>query len=307
MSVIVMTGGTSGFGATAAERMRSSDGVRLMLGARGAASGPQDTPDGESVPLDLASLDSVRGFAATVTTLLGETPIDALVLNAGLIRPTATDRTVDGFETTFAVNHLAHYLLARLLLPSLADQAIVVLTTSGTHDPATGSSLATPRHADAQLLAYPDQDPEVDSRARKAGEHAYTASKLCAVLTARSLSEPYNTHPRLLTAIAFCPGQVFGTGLARNLSRPLRTVWSLLGTPLGRPVRAVNRNFNTRAEAGNTLADLALGRISPPDRHLYATLRRGKLSWPDLAEMAQKEELAQALWTDSAKLVGLPD
>lgn len=96
--------------------------------------------------------------------------------NAGLIRPDATGRTVDGFETTLAVNHLAHYLLVRLLLPALAEGAIVLLTTSGTHDPATKASLATPRHADAALLADPDRDPELESQPRKAGEHAYVRS-----------------------------------------------------------------------------------------------------------------------------------
>ncbi|MPZ54880.1 MAG: hypothetical protein GEU79_19505 [Acidimicrobiia bacterium] len=110
----------------------------------------------------------------------GDTPVDALVLNAGMVLPDVTGRTVDGFETTFAVNHLAHYLLLRLLLTALADQAIVVLTTSGTHDPANNAVLAPPRHADAELLAHPDRD----TRVPKAGEHAYTASRLCTVLTA---------------------------------------------------------------------------------------------------------------------------
>ena len=164
----------------------------------------------------------MRAFATSVRERLGDTPVDALVLNAGVVRPDVTGRTVDGFETTFAVNHLAHYLLLRLLLPALADGAIVVLTTSGTHDPATGAGLAPPRHADAELLAHPDRDPDRDARPRKAGEHAYTASKLCAVLTARSLSEHPDIQTRRLTVVAYDPGQVFGTGLAKDLSFPLR-------------------------------------------------------------------------------------
>ncbi|MBL1075047.1 SDR family NAD(P)-dependent oxidoreductase [Nocardia sp. 2] len=315
MTTIVMTGGTSGFGATAAERLATSPTTRLLLGARTRTAATESripaTPNPaaavERLPLDLTSLESVHSFAASVRDRLSDTPIDALILNAGIIRPDTTARTPDGYETTFAVNHLAHYLLARLLLPHLSDTATVILTTSGTHDPATGSPLATPRHADAHLLAHPDQDPALDPRPKKAGEHAYTASKLCAVLTARALSDPRHTHPHLLTAIAFCPGQVFGTGLAHNLSLPLRTAWRLLGTPLGRPLRLVNPNFNTRAEAGTTLAALALGHLTPPDRHLYAALRRGTLTWPALSPQAGKDELSQALWTDSAKLAGLPD
>lgn len=303
MSTIVMTGGTSGFGAIAAERMKFADGGnRLILGARHTA------PVGEAVPLDLTELDSVRAFANSTRRRLDGTPVDVLVLNAGLIRPDAESRTADGFETTFGVNHLAHYLLLRLLLPDLADDATVVLTTSGTHDPATKAGLATPRHADAELLAHPDRDPALDTRPRKAGEHAYTASKACVILTARALSDHPDAQRRQITAVAYDPGQVFGTGLAKNLSRPLRMAWALLGTPiLGAPLRAFNANLNTRKAAGNTLADIALGRVTLPDGRTHAALRRGRLSWPDPSELARSDEAAQALWTDSARLVGLAD
>jgi NAD(P)-dependent dehydrogenase (short-subunit alcohol dehydrogenase family) len=301
VTTLVMTGGTSGFGAIAAEQLTRSGDARLILGARGT------TSVGESIPLDLTELDSVRAFAASVRKRLGDTPVDALVLNAGMILPGVTGRTVDGFETTFAVNHLSHYLLLRLLLPALADKATVVLTTSGTHDPATKASLAPPRHADAALLAHPDRDPEHETRPRKAGEQAYTASKLCAVLTARSLSRHPAAQARRLAVVAYCPGQVFGTGLAKDLSLPLRTAWSLLGTPVGRPLRRLNRNLNSRTAAGDTLADLALGRVTPPNGQTYAALRRAQLTWPDPSDLARRDELAQALWKDSARLVGLTD
>ena len=47
---------------------------------------------------------------------LRDTELDALILNAGVINPHVSRRTEDGFETTFAVNHLAHHLLLRSLL-----------------------------------------------------------------------------------------------------------------------------------------------------------------------------------------------
>ncbi|MGV9716004.1 SDR family NAD(P)-dependent oxidoreductase [Rhodococcus pyridinivorans] len=168
-----MTGGTSGFGAIAAERISGADGIRLVHSARHAAS------TGEALPLDLSSLDSVRTFVATVRERSDR--IDGLVLNAGMIRSDVAARTVDGFETTFVVNHLAHYLLLRQLLPALADRAVVVATTSGTRDPATGAGLVPPRHGDAGLLAHPERDPDLDTHPRRAGQHAYTASKLCIV------------------------------------------------------------------------------------------------------------------------------
>ena len=299
MRKIVMTGASSGFGAKAAERLRESPGTQLVVGAR-------STSD-DFIPLDLTRLDAVRGFAGTVRERLGDTRIDALVLNAGLIRPDDTGRTADGYETTFVVNHLAHYLLLRLLIPALADHARVVLTTSGTHDPATGASLATPRHADAALLAHPESDPDRHTRPRQAGEHAYTASKLCAVLTARSLHAHPEIIKRRITVIAYDPGQVFGTGLARDLALPLRIAWNLLGAPLGAPLRWLKPELNTRAAAARGLAELVLGTVDPPAERTYAALRHGRLTWPDPSELARSDDDARALWTDSARLVGLSD
>jgi NAD(P)-dependent dehydrogenase (short-subunit alcohol dehydrogenase family) len=87
----------------------------------------------------------VRALAGRVRERLGADDIDALVLNAGR----AERPTVDGFEPTFAINHLAHYLLLRLLEDRLARRATVVLTTSSTHDPDPQAPIPPPRHADA--------------------------------------------------------------------------------------------------------------------------------------------------------------
>ncbi|MEV0061019.1 SDR family NAD(P)-dependent oxidoreductase [Nocardia sp. NPDC050718] len=296
MTIVVMTGGSSGFGAIAVRHLAAD--TRLLVGARAAA----------DLPLDLGRLDSVREFAATVRRRLGDERIDALVLNAGIIRPDADGRSADGYETTFAVNHLAHYLLIRLLLPMLADGARIVLTTSGTYDPATGAGLATPRHADADLLAHPDRDPGRESDPKLAGQHAYTASKLCAVLTACALLEQPDLRSRDITAVAFDPGQVFGTGLARDLAVPLRIAWSVFGTPLGAPLRWFQPTTNTRAAAGIAMADLVLGHDStgkPTPRTPLVALRRGRLACPELSELARRDDLRQRLWSDSARLAGI--
>lgn len=299
MSTIVMTGGTSGFGAIALGRLRASAGRRVILGAR--------RPDGDrdSIALDLGALRSVRAFAGSVREHLAGTPVDALVLNAGVIRPDVAARSVDGVETTFAVNYLGHYLLTRLLLPTLAERAVVVLTTSGTHDPATRASLAAPRHAHVELLAHPDRDPDRHTRPRRAAEHAYTASKLCTVLLGRALSAHPEVRSRRITPVAFCPGQVFGTGLVDELSLPRRAAWTLLGTSIGAPMRRINPNLNTRGAAARTLVELAVGLARPQSWHSYAALRGGCLTWPDPSDLARSDELAEALWNDSAALVGL--
>ncbi len=248
----------------------------------------------------------MRGFAGQVRDRLGPGRIDALVLNAGIVRRDALARSQDGHELTFAVNYLAHYLLVRLLLDTCADGATIVLTTSGTHDPAIKGGLATPRHADARLLADPDRDPGARAGTARGGQEAYTASKLCAVMTARTLTRHPVVLERSLSALAFCPGQVFGTGLATNLSLPRRIAWKIMGTPVSAPLRRVVPTLNTAATTGSALARLALGQVPIPTGRTYVALRRGALTWPDPSELARDEEATRALWRDSADLVGLP-
>jgi NAD(P)-dependent dehydrogenase (short-subunit alcohol dehydrogenase family) len=298
MTTIVMTGGTSGLGQLAASRMLAAPGTRLLLGAR--RPGPP-AAGAETLPLDLAHLDSVRSFATAVGERLGATPLDALVLNAGRSGH-ADGRTTDGFETTFVVNHLAHYLLLRLLLPRLADHARIVLTTSGTHDPAQRAPLPPPRHATARLLAHPELDPDRDQRPRAAGGRAYTSSKLCVVLTARALAAQPEAQARRFTVVAYDPGRTPGTGLLRESGPVLHALWQVLGSPLLRPL--VPR-ANSREAAGGALAELALGKVHPPAGRIYAALRRGVLTWPDPSELARRDDLVHALWRDSAELVGL--
>lgn len=98
-------------------------------------------------------------------------------------------RSEDGFEATFATNHLAHFLMLRLLVPRLAPGARIVITSSGTHDPREKTGIPPPRHANARLLAYPHEDPHVDASPLVAGMRAYSTSKLADLMTARHLAQ----------------------------------------------------------------------------------------------------------------------
>jgi NAD(P)-dependent dehydrogenase (short-subunit alcohol dehydrogenase family) len=155
MKTVEMTGGTAGLGEVAAQQLSRSPNTRLIIGARASRAPTEITV----LPLDLARLASVRAFADAVLDRLNGASIDALVPNAGAQFPNVDERTEDGFETTFAVNHLAHYLLLRILLPKLAEHARVVITTSDTHDPKT-NPIAPPLHADAERLAHPGHQTE---------------------------------------------------------------------------------------------------------------------------------------------------
>jgi NAD(P)-dependent dehydrogenase (short-subunit alcohol dehydrogenase family) len=296
MKTVVMTGGTSGLGAVTAKEIMRSPNTLLLLGARGA--GPKGA---EALPLDLAKLDSVRSFASSIEARRGSDGIDALILNAG--GGYRDSRTVDGLETNFAVNHLAHYLLLRLLLPLLSDGAVVIITTSGTHDPAEGTVIPPPRHADAFLLAHPERDPGRDADVGKAAGRAYASSKLCNLLTARALVSQPEAMAHRLTVIAYDPGPTPGTGLMRERGIAVNFVWLRLGPVL----RFLVPRFTSREVAGRTLADLALGKTLLPEGRIYAALRRNRLTYPDPSELARRDDARDFLWRDSATLVGMPE
>jgi NAD(P)-dependent dehydrogenase (short-subunit alcohol dehydrogenase family) len=297
MTNFVMTGATSGLGEVAANRLMKEKGLRLIVGARGAG-----LSGARSLPLDLSSLASVRAFAASVEKELGSEPIDALILNAGTQFANSDSRTADGFETTFATNHLAHDLLLRLLLPKLAQGATVVITSSGTHDPAEKTIIPAPRHANAALLAHPDRDPERDKNPVAAGGRAYASSKLCNILTARALANLPDAKARGFTVVAYDPGATPGTRLVRNGPLLFRIAWRMPPFLL----RFVISQLSTQADAGQALADLALGKVRPPAGRIYASLRKRRITWPDPSELARRDDAMDALWNDSAKLVGLP-
>ncbi|MBX9730936.1 MAG: SDR family NAD(P)-dependent oxidoreductase, partial [Sphingomonas sp.] len=103
-----MTGATSGIGLEAAKALIAKPGVSLVIGARRPDSLPAPLVGRViALPLDLDNLDSVAEFARDVAAL---GPIDAVIGNAG-IQIVSPQRSAQGFERCFAVNHLAHYLL----------------------------------------------------------------------------------------------------------------------------------------------------------------------------------------------------
>ncbi len=290
---IVMTGGSRGIGAEALRHLLALPNARIMLGVRGAA------PNGAiGLALDLASLASVNDFADAVIATLNDGGIDALILNAGGQRPTVAERSADGHELTFAANHLGHFLLLHRLWPHLADGARVVIASSGTHDPAERTGVPPPRHANAHWLADPASDPGLDSNPITAGMRAYSASKLCNVMTAIVAG---GRATRGISVVAYDPGLTPGTGLARQQMWLVRTlVWPLL--PLLVPF---GKTMNNLPNAGRALSELAAS-LRPPSGSVYASLRKGRLTWPKPSILAREEAACTTLWRDSLAMCGLP-
>ena len=294
---IVMTGATSGIGLAAAQRLIAEAGSRLVVGARTPAKAPADIVAKTRVlTLDLARLQSVRDFAAA---LASEAPIDALILNAGL-QTQHQQVSADGFEMTFAVNHLAHYLLARLLVPRMAGNGRIILTSSGTHDSDLKTGMPPPLHADAGKLAYPRTDPQRDKNDGMAGRRAYSTSKLCNVLTVRSLATHLAADRPDIMLAAFDPGFTPGTGLARDYPGPLNLIFRHV-----MPLVMRGERTSTPENSGRLLAELATKLEYQTTRGGYFAVRGKQLVETPPSKLAQDVAVAERLWTDSAALVGL--
>ncbi|XP_026344252.1 retinol dehydrogenase 13 [Ursus americanus] len=224
--------------------------------------------------LDLASLKSVREFAAKIIEEEGQVHI--LVNNAAVMRcPHWT--TEDGFEMQFGVNHLGHFLLTNLLLDTLKASA-----------PSRIINLSSLAHV-AGHIDFDDLNWEKRKYDTKA---AYCQSKLAVILFTKELSR-----------------RLQGTGVTVNALHP-----GVARTELGR-----HTGMHSSAFSSFTLGPIFWLLVkSPqlaaqPSTYLAVAEELGGVSgkyFDGLKEKApapeaEDEEVAQRLWAESARLVGL--
>ena len=123
----VVTGANSGIGYETALALANA-GARVIVAARSEAKGRAAAQAigglAEWRSLDLASLASVQRFADTL--LADGTPIDMLILNAGVMALPKRELTEDGFERQLGTNFLGHFALTARLWPLVKDGGRVV-------------------------------------------------------------------------------------------------------------------------------------------------------------------------------------
>ncbi|KAI1748760.1 dehydrogenase/reductase [Xylaria castorea] len=205
--------------------------------------------------LDLSDSKSVRNFAKDWSDR-NYPSIQALCFNAALQFPGEIVYTPEGVEATFAISHVGHSLLFHLLCSHLAPRARVVLTSSGTHDPAIKSGLPDAIYTTAEELAHPP--PAI---ANGPGRRHYANAKLANVMWTYALHRRLNQKipNRGIVVNAFDPGLMPGTGLARESNTLGRYVWEKV-LPKVTPVLKVilnTDNIRKPEESGASLARLA--------------------------------------------------
>lgn len=318
---VIITGGNSGLGLACAKALlANSPDLHVVIAARDAEraraavealrqAAPQNGANVEAMLLDLASLASVRAFAEELDRRLAAgslPPVKGLVCNAGF--QGARGLTADGYERTFGVNHLGHYLLVNLVLPLLAPSARIAIVASGVHDRAQLATLPSalaatmpgPAWNDPIKLAHGEMGPEAgnDDEAADRGRR-YSTSKLANIYFAYELARRL---PAGTTANAFDPGLMPGTGLAREYPAPARFLWRVVLPrllPLMR--RLVTPNIHSTTESGAALARLIVDpALENTNGRYFEGLREIRSSTE-----SYDPQRARDLWDTSALLTGL--
>jgi NAD(P)-dependent dehydrogenase (short-subunit alcohol dehydrogenase family) len=272
MAFVVLTGATRGIGRAAAIELASQGHEVALVGRerqRVSTVAQEARATGGGAPVhehvaDLMLMSEVRRLAEEVRDR--HQRIDVLANNAGALFASRKE-TSEGLEQTFALNHLAPFLLTNLLLDRLGG-ARVVTTSSDAHK--------------AGALELED----LQSQKSYAAMRVYGISKLCNILFTRELAR---RHPEM-HANCFHPG-VVRTGFAKNDNG----LWKVL-TTLGGPF------FRSPPSGARTLVWLAVSERAGALTGEY--VQDEKVLAP--SAQAQDETLALGLWERSAELVGLP-
>lgn len=212
--VFLVTGCSSGIGIETA-RALSATGAKLFLTVRDVAKGESalagilEPGRVELVTMDLNSLDSVRSAARVV---LDKTQtLNILVNNAGVMA-TPQGTTVDGFETQFGTNHLAHFLLFQLLKLTL-----LASSTPSFHSRVVAVSSSGHRASGVRFGDYGFEKAEYSPWA------AYGQSKTANIYMANEIERRYGK--RGLHGLSLHPGGIM-SGLQKHVPDEVKAGWS---------------------------------------------------------------------------------
>lgn len=185
--VVIVTGSNTGIGYITALEL-SKKGAHVIMACRDESranaaianlqkEAAPTSVNVEFMPLDLNSLASVREFSSKFQAR--KLKLDVLVNNAGIMAPPTFETTQDGFERQIGVNHIGHFELTRLLLPTLKQSSAGRVVCV--------SSLAHKMNAPSTVTI--DTFKNIQNPAKYSSWSNYGLSKLANVLFVRHLSK----------------------------------------------------------------------------------------------------------------------
>uniref|UniRef100_A0A7I4Y1Q2 NAD(P)-binding protein n=1 Tax=Haemonchus contortus TaxID=6289 RepID=A0A7I4Y1Q2_HAECO len=283
---ILITGTTSGIG-TETARALALKGAHVVMANRNIVLAEalknrilEEKPDAkiDMIMCDLSSLQSVQ--AAALEYKDQHWPLHALILNAGVFWP-QQKMTIDGLETSWGVNHVAHQYLVRELLPLLRQcNARVVVVSSHSHNH-TGLK---PEMSTEEKL-----DKLCPTESVENGYKLYAYSKLCNVLMAMKLHRDEHKHG--ISVYVLHPGTMIATDISRS--------WGFLG----KFWNAVAKPFTKSLEQG--AATTVYCAASPEVMDVSG--KYWESCWDDEknldVQLARDEALQNALWEKTDKIL----
>jgi NAD(P)-dependent dehydrogenase (short-subunit alcohol dehydrogenase family) len=275
----VVTGANSGLGLVTATEL-SRAGAQVILAVRNVEAGKEAARtiggDVEVRELDLASLASVRAFAAEIPSL------DLLINNAGAVLLGPRRETSDGFELHMGTNMLGHFALTGLLLDVLASQARVVNLSSITHKRAR--------------LNFDD----LMSRQNYSASRAYGVSKLACTVFGLELDRRLRAAGRPITAVLAHPG-VTRTNLTPRAWEHRGRLGRLIAAASVVTTQPVERGAEPQLHAA-TASGLRGGEFFGPAGFLEM---RGRVTSVRPSATAADPAVGRRLWAVAEKLTGV--
>ena len=267
---LIVTGANRGVGLSTARALAGA-GARVVFAVRSVSKGraaASGTPGNTEVrQLDLASLDSVRAFAAD-----WQEPIDLLINNASAPTPPKRGLTADGFELQFGTGHLGHFALTNLLLEHVTGRVVTVSSR-------------------AERFGRIDFDDLGWESRRYNGSRAYAQTKLANILFTAELQR------RLVAA---------GSGVRAEAAHPglvATDIYSESGAMFKLMVRLMAQGPDEGAlpVLYAAVAEIPGNSFAGPSR--YGNMR-GAPVLISRSSTAQDGQLARRLWTVSEQLTG---
>tara|TARA_Y100001968_G_C19430260_1_gene756603 strand:- start:21 stop:1055 length:1035 start_codon:yes stop_codon:yes gene_type:complete len=325
---ILITGATSGIGYASIKRL-VNQGHELIVPCRNKSSFnkivqkikidvKKEILDKNLVKyyiMDLSDLDSVLEFTNQIQVKYDN--IDILALNAGLqyTGSISPRKSVQGFELTFATNHLAHVLLTHLLFPLIkkSKQPRIVITSSEVHNPnSSGGQIGQPAGLkEMKGILKLDEFTMIDGISSFSADKAYKDSKLCNILFAKELSYRLKLLKINIPIITWAPGLVIPRsrdGFFRH-SRKYNEIGQRVFAFLARDVFRISESTE---KAGELLEKLLLDdQYDKPGFNFYSNLNYGfnyrRFIESDISEEAKIPEISNILWEATCNILKIDD